>query len=135
MNAQLADAFACGELVRPMPEEPNLVHLVRALGTLSGAKGLDEYAATRSLMELIGPAEHYLFILLDGLGMNLLRQLPGDWFLAKHLKTQIQSSCPSTTASALTSVATGQWPAQHAITGWFTHLPEFGLTATILPFT
>jgi hypothetical protein len=135
MNAQLADAFAREELVRPMPEEPSLVHLVRALGTLSGAKGLDEYAATQSLMELIGPAEHYVFVVLDGLGMNILRQLSADSFLATHLRTRIQSSCPSTTASALTSVATGQWPAQHAVTGWFTHLPEFGLTATILPFT
>jgi hypothetical protein len=35
---------------------------------------------------------------------------------------------------ALTSIATGQWPASHGITGWWTHLPEIEAAATILPF-
>ncbi|HUX20966.1 MAG TPA: alkaline phosphatase family protein, partial [Spirochaetia bacterium] len=41
---------------------------------------------------------------------------------------------PSTTAAALTSLVTGQWPGRHGLTGWYTHLPDHNLTATILPF-
>ncbi|MGC4070396.1 MAG: alkaline phosphatase family protein [Polyangiaceae bacterium] len=32
----------------------------------------------------------------------------------------------------MTSIATGDWPSHHAVTGWFTHLPERGLTVTTL---
>lgn len=102
---------------------------------LTGVKGLDQPPPVQDMIQVIGPAEHLVFILLDGLGMNVIRRLPAASFLVAHLKTHIRATCPSTTASALTSVATAEWPIHHAVTGWFTHLPEFGLTATMLPFT
>jgi len=34
----------------------------------------------------------------------------------------------------LTSFATGEWPARHAITGWWTYLPSIGASATMLPY-
>jgi hypothetical protein len=135
MSPHLQLAFQKGELIRPSAVEvPDLVHVTRALATLAGVPDLNHTSPTTTLLELIRPADHLVFILLDGLGMNLLSRVPKSTFLASHLRRQINSICPSTTAAALTSVATGNWPAAHAVTGWFTHLPEFNLTATVLPF-
>src|SRR4051812_27085599 len=129
------DVFADPTLVRPDPTAPDLVHVVRALATLCGVPGLDDFAATRGMVDTIGVADHYVFILLDGLGMNLIRKLPEDSFLKRHLRMQLHTICPSTTACALTSVATGVWPAQHGITGWFVYLPDRKLSVTTLPFS
>jgi hypothetical protein len=67
------------------------------------------------------------------LGINLANRLPQSALVRSHRKLELQSLFPSTTAAALTTVATGQWPAQHGVLGWWTRLPEFNLTATILP--
>src|SRR6185369_9878267 len=66
--------------------------------------------------------------------LNLADRLPPSALVRAHRRLQLQSLFPSTTAAALTSVATGRWPAQHAVLGWWTRLPELDLTATILPF-
>src|SRR5215212_1831181 len=121
-------------LIRPTDKKPNLVHLVRALATTCGVPDLAISSPTRQLIDLIGPADHLVFVLLDGLGMNTIRRLPADSFIVRHMKTEILSTCPSTTACALTTVATADYPGRHGVSGWFTHLPEHGLTATMLPF-
>jgi hypothetical protein len=67
--------------------------------------------------------------------MNLVEQEPAAAFFKQHLAVELRSVFPSSTAPALTSIATGAWPAQHGVPGWWTHLPDAGITATILPFT
>lgn len=134
MIGQLLDHFARGDLIRPSHHRPNLVHLVRAVASLAGVGDIDRTGATQDLIDLIGPSDHLVFVLLDGLGMNLMRELPDGSFLASHLRRELLATCPSTTACALTSLATGEYPSRHGVTGWFTHLPELELTATILPF-
>ena len=47
---------------------------------------------------------------------------------------ELQSVFPSSTAPAVTSLATGCWPAEHGVPGWFTYLPDNELIAAILPF-
>jgi hypothetical protein len=134
MHAQIAAAFDSGTLLRPSAGEPDLVHLARTLAILSGVQRFDRSsAATGQLLEAIGPTEHLVFVLLDGMGMNLVRRMPASSFIARQLKRSIRATCPSTTACALTSVATGDWPAAHAVTGWFTHCPERGFSMTTLP--
>jgi len=128
-------AFADGRLVRPSVERAGLVHLARALMALAGDDAADRSGPSGELVELIGPAEHLVFVLADGLGLDLVRSmLPPDAFLRRTLRAELLAPCPSTTAAALTCVATGAWPADHGVTGWFTHLPDHGLTATLLPF-
>ena len=134
MRDALEQFFQAGTLIRPTDSKPNLVHLVRALATLCGVGDLDASSVTQQLVNIIKPADHLIFILLDGLGMNIIRRLPKGSFLASHFVQEIHATCPSTTACALTSVATAQYPNRHGVTGWFTHLPEFELTAMILPF-
>lgn len=139
MTADLDAIFDAGTLVRPSDQRPNFVHLVRAIYTLGGAADLDAASATRQLVDLIRTGrgrelEHIVFVLLDGMGMMLVRRLPPHTFLARHLRAELTATCPSTTACALTTIATANYPNRHGVTGWFTHLPEFGLTSITLPF-
>lgn len=79
-------------------------------------------------------ARQLVFVLVDGLGCNLLSTLPASAFLRRLAARELRAVFPSTTAAAVTSLATGAWPGRHAAPGWFTYLPEHDRTATILPF-
>ena len=133
--AYLIEAFAEGDLLRPRPEVRNLVDMSRAVGQLCGVDGLDLSENARGIAQAIGDADHIILALVDGLGMNLLERLPADSFLRRNLWEQMQTVFPSTTAVALTSLTTGEWPQDHAVTGWWTQLPALGSAATILSYT
>jgi predicted AlkP superfamily pyrophosphatase or phosphodiesterase len=120
--------------MRPLQERPSTVDLARALGAVAGAPSFEAESDVRSLARLIGEPDHLVFVLADGLGMHLVEGLGPDSFLRRNLKRQIVSVFPSSTGPALTALATGLWPAAHAVTAWFTYLQEYGLTATVLPY-
>lgn len=131
---RLLQAFESDHLHRPSARVLNTIDLVRGLAMLAGAREVEPTPGTDVIKEVIGPAEHYVFVLVDSLGMNILDRLPEESFLRRHFRRELRATFPSTTAAALTSIATGAWPNRHAVTGWWVHLPEFGFTATILPF-
>jgi hypothetical protein len=131
---ELLAAFESGQLLRPSSRVPNIVDLSRALASLAGAEGVQPTKGSTELAGLIGPANHLVFILADGLGMNLIEELPPESFLGSHLVAEMRTVFPSATAAAVTSIATGEWPSRHGITGWWTHLPEIESAAAILPF-
>ena len=130
----LLQSFADGTLLRPSAEVPNLVDLARAMASLAGAD-VEETEGSAALSDIVGPSEHLVFVLVDGLGLEQVEALPKPAFLRSRLEMELRTVFPSTTAVALTSIATGEWPAQHGITGWWTHLPEIDGPATILRFT
>jgi Type I phosphodiesterase / nucleotide pyrophosphatase len=130
---RLLNAFASGNLLPPSSESPNTVDLALAIAAVAGAPSVRLTPAGRDIREQI-QTDHLVFVLVDGLGMNLIDAQPSDAFLRSHAQTELRAVFPSTTATALTSLATGLWPAQHAIPGWWTYLPEHRLTSTILPF-
>src|SRR3954451_19604593 len=134
MPSRIEACFEEGLLVRPSDGRMNLLHVVRAIATLTGAAGFRASPRVAEAMDFIGDAQHIVFVLIDGLGFDNVRNLPRDSFIQTHLRGQITAGCPSTTACALTSIATAEYPNQHGVTGWFTYLPEFELTATVLPF-
>ena len=141
---KLLAGFKSGTLLRPSVDVPNSVDLSRAVARLcgdasnwgnpgddgdsAGAGSVDEIAG------LIGPSEHLVFVMADGLGMTLLESLNESAFLRRHLAQELRSVFPSTTAAALTTLATGAWPGKHAVTGWWTHIAEISGPATVLPF-
>jgi len=125
--------FDSGVLLRPDAKVPTTVHLARALAKLAGADlSLDGPAC--QIAAAIGEAEHVVFVMADGLGMNLLESRPHGSTLRRQLAMEMRSVFPSSTAPALTSLATGMWPAQHALTGWHVYLPEQQKQITALPF-
>jgi hypothetical protein len=130
----LVAAFERGELLRPWSGALNVVDLARALARLAGVGEAPRSPGTEEIERLVGPSDHLIFVLADGLGQNLLDELPGDAFLVRHRIATLRSIFPSTTASVLTTLATGAWPSQHGVTGQWTYLPEISGTAALLPF-
>ncbi|MDR0993573.1 MAG: alkaline phosphatase family protein [Verrucomicrobiota bacterium] len=80
-----------------------------------------------------------IVLLLDGLGANqlhlFLRSSPPLAFFNRHPWQIMTTVSPATTASVVTTVATGASPAEHAVLGWHLHLPDLGMDGTILPFS
>lgn len=132
--AGLLAAFESGELLRPDPEEPNLVDLARAIASIAGVEGIERTAGVEAIGSRIGQPEHLVFVVADGLGIDLLEKLPSDSFLREQLAIELRTVFPSTTAVALTTLATGEWPAQHGITGWWTYLREVDGAVTVVRF-
>jgi hypothetical protein len=134
MTDSLDHAFAAGTLLHPLEGKANSVHLFRTLAQLAGAQRLPSSPQQEYLRSLIGHHDHYLFVLVDGLGMNLRELFPPGGFLARSLKTDIRACFPSTTAVALTALATGMWPGGHGLAGWWTCFPEHRRVIAPLPF-
>jgi hypothetical protein len=131
---RLEEMFVAGSLLHPCAGAPSLVELARALALLNGVGSVADEGGVRALRNVIGQHEHYVFAVVDGLGMHLIDQLDSRAFVRRHFVMELRTVFPSSTAPALTSLATGQWPAQHAIAGWWTYLPHAEQTATILPY-
>ncbi len=130
----LEQSFSGGRLVRPGGKSRDFVHLVRALARLAGAIDSPAAVETGHLERLIGPAEHYVFVLVDGMGDELVTLAPGKGFLQDHRVERLKTVYPSTTAAVLTSLATGTWPNQHASCGWWMYLAPRKVSITTLPF-
>jgi hypothetical protein len=62
--------FDAGELVRPDATVPNTVALVRTLAWLNGVRDAPLDEPSQRIAEAIGEAEHYVFVLADGLGLE-----------------------------------------------------------------
>jgi hypothetical protein len=127
--------FETGTLLRPSVDIPNSVDLSRAIARLSGDAQIPAPTSSEAMIaKLIGASEHIVFVVADGLGVTLLETLPEGSFLRRNLARELQSVFPSTTSAALTSLATGAWPSEHAVIGWWTHFTEIPGPATVLPF-
>ncbi len=130
----LLAAFDSGALLRPDPAAPNLVDAARAVAASAGADGLELSPFAGDLAASLAEREHIVLILADGLGMQMLEREDGARTLRGNLRGELRTVFPSSSAVALTSLATGEWPARHAITGWWTHIEEIGGPATILQY-
>lgn len=133
--------MAEGKILHPLEKNPNIVDLTRTLMTLCGYREFNETRWVKVLkQELLDDtyrrraSEHYVLVLIDGLGRNLTEFFPAGGFFDTHYLRELNSVFPSTTACALTSLVTGHWPGRHGLTGWDTYLPDLKRTATILPF-
>lgn len=131
---RLLAAFEAGDLCRPDATEPNFIDLVRAVAAIAGVDDLPHAPHVASIGERIGEPKHLVLVLVDGLGAHHFDDLPDSSWLRTHLATTIQSVFPPTTGAAITSLATGLWPAEHGAVGWWTYLPQLRETACILPF-
>jgi hypothetical protein len=145
---RLLAAFDAGVLLRPGGDTPNTLDLALALAAVCGVDGIAETPGSRTIAEAIsspaagsaphgvgeGYPDHVIFVLVDGLGMNAVERLPDGSFLRGHVALEMRALFPTSTAPVLTSLATGLWPAEHGIGGWWSYLPAHGVTATVLPF-
>jgi len=125
------------DLPRPNYAGGSLLNLMASL--IRGRGGRTPHRALAGLppAALRNPRK-VVVLLLDGLGANQLHRFilagNGQHFLARHPWQKITTICPATTAAAVTTLATGASPTEHAILGWHLHLPDLGMVGTILPF-
>jgi hypothetical protein len=131
--SRVVDGFATGTLRRPSWETPNLVDLGRALGERCGGPVDRSSPAARSLAQQIGEARNYLLVLVDGLGIDMVKAMP-DGFIRSHLEGELRTVFPATTAAGLTSLATGVWPAEHGVPTWYVYLEEIDAVVRPLPY-
>ena len=128
---RLMDGFDAGELVRPYNGAMTLIDVVRAIAHVSGVPDIALSEAGRTTARQLDGADDIVLVLADGLGSDLLDTLPRGSWLRRNTQRTILAPYPSTTPVAVSSVATGEYPARHAITGWWTHLPALGAAVTV----
>ena len=133
-SSRLQAVFDSGALVRPSAAVPNFVALVRSLLSLAGGRAPPSDPQVEELKRRIGHADRFLFVLIDGMGLSQVAGLPTGSFLRRHLDREFQAVFLSTTAAALTTLATAEWPAVHCVPGWWTRLDPWGVDAVALPF-
>ena len=128
--------FRDGDLLHPFEGDapPSTVDLARAIASIGGVPLSDQDTRAAELAERIGRDRPLLFVLVDGLGCVFDELAKPGGLLAGAEGIQLRSVFPSTTAAALTTLATGAWPSQHGVPAWYTHLHRYDITATILPF-
>lgn len=128
----VAAAIRDGALRRPSAASPSFFDLVCAVQRAAGASTpatLHSETIARHLLD----RPHLVLVLVDGMGMSALGD-PAVADLCERVRLQIDSVFPATTACAMTTVATGLWPGQHGVPGWWAYLAERDLPVTVLPF-
>ena len=73
---RLVAAFEDGSLRHPSAAVPNLVDLARACAMLGGAPGIELSHNARQIAEAIGPSDHLVLVLVDGLGLDMVEARP-----------------------------------------------------------
>ncbi len=108
--------------------------IVNLMASIAGRFGCKTgYAQLKQLPSGdLRPYKKIILLVLDGLGYHYLQKHGGDDWLKTNLHSKITSVFPSTTASSITSFATGLPPDRHAITGWFVHFKELGTVSKVL---
>jgi hypothetical protein len=111
-----------------------LASIIRSRGGRSPHRELSVLPASR-----LRDVKNVVYVLVDGVGEAQLKEMlaagEGRLFFAAHERQVISTVFPATTASAVTTLATGATPREHAIVGWHLHLPDLGLECTILKGT
>ena len=128
----VAAAIRDGTLRRPSPAAPSFVDLVCAVQHAAGAS-TPATAHTGALAGYLFDRSHLVLVLVDGMGMSALAD-PEVADLRERVGMELDSVFPATTACAMTTVATGLWPGQHGVPGWWAYLSEHDLPVTVLPF-
>jgi len=109
----------------------SLVNLMSSIATALG--GTSPYPPLAALPpQALAGARHLVLLVVDGLGHDYLAGRDGA--LRRHLRGQLTSVFPSTTASAIPTFLTGLAPQQHGLTGWNMYFREIGAVVAPLPF-
>ena len=130
----LLEAFEDGSLLRPDYGLPNLVDVARAIGAVGRVPGLELSPFASEFADELRQRPHIVLVLADGLGYEMIEREEAAETLRGHLRRELRTVFPSSTAVALTSLTTGEWPAKHGVTGWWTHIEEIGGPATVLQY-
>lgn len=117
----------------PRYDGANLLNLAATIDVALGNASPYPLLADARLRERLLGARHIVLWLIDGLGVApLLRLAPGG-ALARALRGELSSVFPSSTAPAVTTLATARAPVAHAAPEWFVWFDELGAIYRALP--
>ena len=105
-------------LVLPNYNDLNIIDLVKYLYNKYGVSCL-ENDNIKMLKNIIPNKKHTLFILIDGMGSNLINILNDTSIMKKNKKMNMITVSPSSTGCVLTSLATASYPSEHGIIAWY----------------
>lgn len=114
-------------------ENIDIIDLVKTLYIKNNIK-LETNKKIEELQKIIPNNKHYLLVISDGTGSNLINTLNDDKILKKNKIKDITTIFPSTTGCVLTSIVTATYPEEHGIWGWFNHSEEFKIDYQPLTF-
>jgi len=124
-----------GDLTAPYYEGLSLVNIPGTVTHLLDAPDFGKPRLDNSIMEhLGGPYEKVILLLVDALGYHLVQErmrsdqnLVWQKYFDRAVFSPITSICPSTTASALTTLWTGEGAGVHGIIGYEMWAKEFSM--------
>ena len=131
---RLQELLDAGELLHPVSDALSVVDLANALHSILDIPNASLNEPAERIKDIIGEPEHLVVVVADGFGMNFAEWLDYDSFTRQNLAAEMRTVFPSTTPIALTSLATGQWPAAHSVIGWFQSLREIDDVSTIISY-
>lgn len=101
-------------------KKPNYNHsILNVSATILSHYGVaTPYRTLKELKPTLENKKHIMLILLDGMGINILKNLDKDSFFNSHVKTSLTSVYPPTTVAATTSVLSALPPYSHGHIGW-----------------
>jgi len=111
-------ASLCPGSVWPDYHGGSLLNLVSSLSAELGGPRLEAAGLQHAPLADIARHRHVVLILIDGLGNAQLEKLGPDSCLLRTRRTTLTSVFPATTATAITSLMTGQSAACHGLVGW-----------------
>ena len=130
--ARVEAAIRSGALRRPSAARPSFVDLVRSLQRGAGSPAAGAPHAGEIAGHLFD-RERLVLVLVDGMGMAALAD-PAFADLRGGVRMELDAVFPATTACAMTTLATGLWPAQHGVPGWWAYLEEHDVEAVVLRY-
>lgn len=104
----------------------NIVDLVKCLYSRYGVD-CEKTDNIKKLEKIIPEKKHTIFILIDGMGSNLVNILGDNSILKKNKVTDMITVSPSSTGCVLTSLATATYPNEHGIIGWYNYNKEYNV--------
>ncbi|MEM7542743.1 MAG: alkaline phosphatase family protein [Pseudomonadota bacterium] len=118
---------------KPDYEGASIVNLMRSIGDALGAP-TNGYEPLHQLDAAYLHERRVIMLVIDGLGVELLKHLSPDGPFTSALVGEMTSVYPPTTAAAITTLLSGVAPQQHALAGWFVRFPEIDTVSAVLPF-
>lgn len=117
----------------PRYDGANLLNLAATIDVALGNASPYPLLADLELRRRLLGARRFVLWLIDGLGVEPLQQLAPAGALARAMRGELHSVFPSSTAPALTTLATARAPIAHAAPEWFVWFDELGAIYRALP--
>lgn len=103
----LSALFDSGTLLHPLPEHiPSFLDLVRHVARVCGVESLPPPRALEERISgFVGNPRHLVFVLVEGMGLNVRDHFPRSGFLERNLQCRMRALFPSTAAAEETGLS------------------------------